>query len=146
MMKTSYVAASLFSIGLAFSPAVSSAAVIQTAEALMSVCPALSSGTGCPEGATEYLDAVHPSNSQIVSLVSSIAGAADTPQVPKPICLDAAQGIRVLAGGVSSAGQRQQILLIADSLCRGSATAAIPALFGAGFNNGNGYFSNNGGA
>ena len=52
MMKTSYVAASLFSIGLAFSPAVSSAAVIQTAEALMSVCPALSSGTGCPEGGT----------------------------------------------------------------------------------------------
>ena len=146
MSKSSYVAASLVSIGLAFLPNASSAAVIQTSQELLSVCPALSFGTGCAEGATEYLDAAQPSNAQIISLVTSIASAADTPQVPKPICLDAAQGIRILAGGVSNAGQRQQILAIANDLCKGSATAAIPALVGSTFNNGNGYFSSNGGA
>jgi len=140
MSKSSYVAASLVSIGLAFLPNASSAAVIQTSQELLSVCPALSSGTGCAEGATEYLDAAQPSNAQIISLVTSIASTADTPQVPKPICLDAAQGIRILAGGVSNAGQRQQILAIANDLCKGSATAAIPALVGSTFNNGNGYY------
>ena len=146
MIRMSHVAAGLFSLGLVFAPGLSSAAVIQTAQDLMSVCPALSSGTGCPEGAQAYLDAVQPSNAQIVSLVSSIAGAADTPQVPKPICLDAAQGIRVLGEGVSNSGQRQQIFVIADELCQGLATAAIPTLSGADFNNGNGYFSPLGGA
>lgn len=146
MIRMSHVAAGLFSLGLVFAPGLSSAAVIQTAQDLMSVCPALSSGTGCPEGAQAYLDAVRPSNAQIVSLVSSIAGAADTPQVPKPICLDAAQGIRVLGEGVSNSGQRQQIFVIADELCQGSSTAAIPTLSGPDFNNGNGYFSHVGGA
>lgn len=137
MNKASYLAASLFSIGFALSPSISSAAVVQTAQELLSVCPALSTSTGCPEGAAQYLKAVNPSNGAIITLVTSIADAAESPQVPKRICLDAAQGIRVLAGGVSNADQRQQILVIADELCRGAATAAIPALPGTGNNNGN---------
>lgn len=125
MIKTSFVAASLLGLGLAFAPAVSSAAVIQTADALLSVCPALSTGTECAEGAADYLAAANPSNRQIVRLVTSIADAAESPRIPMRICLDAAQGIRILAGGVSNGDQRQQILLVADDLCRGAQTAAI---------------------
>lgn len=144
MNKASYLAASLFSIGFALSPSISSAAVVQTAQELLSVCPALSTSTGCPEGAAQYLKAVNPSNGAIITLVTSIADAAESPQVPKRICLDAAQGIRVLAGGVSNADQRQQILVIADELCRGAATAAIPAVLGTGNTNGNGQGGNGG--
>jgi hypothetical protein len=127
MSKLPYVAACLLTAGLAFLPGGASAAVIQTSQELLSVCPALSSGIGCAAGASQYLGAAQPSNAQIVKLVTSIAEAADSPEVPKPICLDAAQGIRVLAEGLSSETQREQVLVIADDLCKGSATAAIPA-------------------
>jgi len=144
MSKIHFFAAGLLSIGLAGLPGTSSAAVIQTAQELLTVCPALSDTTGCPEGARDYLAAAHPSNGAIVELVNSIATAGDTPKVPKRICLDAAQGIRVLAGGDSDADQRKQILLVADAMCRGATTAAIPPT-GNDTGNGNGGNSNNDG-
>jgi len=125
LIKTRYVAAGLFSLGLAFTPTLSSAAVLQASAQLLSVCPDLSNGTGCQEGATIYLASGQGSDTSIIDLVTSIAEAGDTPQVPMRVCLDAAQGIRVLGGGVSRLEQRQQILLIADEMCRGAATAAI---------------------
>lgn len=136
LIKTRYVAAGLFGLGLAFAPALSGAAVLQASAQLLSVCPDLSSGIGCPQGATIYLASGHRSNQDIVDLVTTIAQASDTPQVPMRICLDAAEGIRVLGGGVSNLDQRQQILLIADEMCRGAATAAIAVNTGSGDGNG----------
>jgi hypothetical protein len=145
LIKTRYVAAGLFGLGLAFAPALSGAAVLQASAQLLSVCPDLSSGIGCPQGATIYLASGHRSNQDIVDLVTTIAQASDTPQVPMRICLDAAEGIRVLGGGVSNLDQRQQILLIADEMCRGAATAAIAVNTGAGSGDGNGGNSSNNG-
>jgi hypothetical protein len=145
LIKTRYVAAGLFGLGLAFAPALSGAAVLQASAQLLSVCPDLSSGIGCPQGATIYLASGHRSNQDIVDLVTTIAQAGDTPQVPMRICLDAAEGIRVLGGGVSNLDQRQQILLIADEMCRGAATAAIAVNTDAGSGDGNGGNSSNNG-
>lgn len=136
----------LFAGGLTAGLMVTAAAVyaapsdVRSGADLLTYCPALETGSGCPAAAEAYLQYTNPSDGEIFELVIKIAEDADQPTVPKSICLDAAEGLRVLAGGVSSADRQQEIRNIADALCKDSATGAIgnDANDGDGDGNGNG--------
>lgn len=104
-----------------------SAAVLSVAQ-VTTGCPDIDQARECPALAEEFLSTrpmSRESDGQIVSLVLAIAELSQVPRVPMPVCLNAADGIRVLAGGVSSSDQEAQINDIADSLCDGTNTAAI---------------------
>lgn len=104
-----------------------SAAVLSVAQ-VTNGCPDIDQARDCPGLAEEFLS-TRPmsavSDGQIVSLVLAIAELSQVPRVSMPVCLNAADGLRVLAGGVSSSDQQAQIEDIADSLCDGTNTAAI---------------------
>jgi uncharacterized membrane protein YgcG len=104
-----------------------SAAVLSVAQ-VTNGCPDIDQARDCPGLAEEFLS-TRPmsavSDGQIVSLVLAIAELSQVPRVSMPVCLNAADGLRVLAGGVSSPEQQTQIEDIADSLCDGTNTAAI---------------------
>lgn len=104
-----------------------SAAVLSVAQ-VTTGCPDLDQARDCPALAEEFLSSrpVSPtSDVQIISLVVAIAELSQVPRVRLPVCLNAADGIRVLAGGVSTDDQQAQIEDIADALCIGTNTAAI---------------------
>jgi hypothetical protein len=120
--------ASLVSLGLS-TP--SSAQVISVSQVLAE-CPDFALAQACPSVATEFLDDRRPGtrrNTQVVDLVVAIAGAAQQQTVPRRVCLNAAEGLRVLATGVTNEDQAKQINDIADALCLGNRTAAIGPLF-----------------
>ena len=104
-----------------------SAAVLSVAQ-VTNGCPDIDQARECPALAEQFLSdrpAGPVSDGQIVTLVVSIAELAQVPRVTLPVCLNAADGLRVLAGGVSTESQQTQIEDIADSLCDGSSTASI---------------------
>ena len=104
-----------------------SAAVLSVAQ-VTTGCPDIDQARECPALAEEFLSTrpmSRESDGQIVSLVLAIAELSQVPRVSMPVCLNAADGLRVLAGGVSSEDQEAQINDIAESLCDGTNTAAI---------------------
>src|SRR5690606_10319395 len=112
-------------LGLAAVPV---SAQVLTVQMVLSDCPDIPQAQACPGLAEQFVDARSPGSqrdAQIVNLVLAIAEAAQQPRVPMPSCLNAADGLRVLADGVGNAGQEKQIRDIADSLCLGLRTAAI---------------------
>jgi hypothetical protein len=116
--------ASVTALGLA-TP--STAQVISISQVLAD-CPDFALAQACPSVATEFLDDRRPGtqrNGQVVNLVIAIADAAQPQTVPRPVCLNAAEGLRVLATGVTNDDQAKQINDIADALCLGNRTAAI---------------------
>lgn len=105
----------------------SSAQVISTTQVL-SDCPDVLQAEACPALAIAFLGNQGPSprrDQQIVNLVVAIAEAAQQTNVSRQACLNAADGLRVLASGVSSPEQSTQISDIADALCAGHRTASI---------------------
>jgi hypothetical protein len=113
----------------------SSAQVISVSQALTE-CPDLALAQACPSVATEFLDGRAPGtprNGEIVNLVVAIAEAAQQDSVPRRVCLNAAEGLRVLANGVTDdADEASQINDIADALCLRNRTAAIGTPGGVG--------------
>lgn len=134
--------------GMTIPPA---SAAVMTVGQVTRDCPDIDRATACPALAERFL-ADRPtgptSDGQIITLVLTIADLAQQPRVTMPVCLNAAEGLLVLAGGVSDDGQASQVRDIADSLCDGARTAAIRRgpLFGdgTGTGNGNGGSSNGG--
>ena len=105
----------------------SSAQVISVSQVLAD-CPDFALAQACPGLATEFLEDRRPGtrrNGQVVNLVVAIAEAAQPQTVPRPVCLNAADGLRVLATGVTNEDQAKEINDIADALCLGNRTAAI---------------------
>lgn len=104
-----------------------SAAVLSVAQVTVG-CPDIDQARECPALAEEFLTG-RPfgpsSDGEIVSLVLAIAELSQVPRVSMPVCLNAADGLRVLALGVSNSDQQVQIEEIADSLCDDTSTAAI---------------------
>src|SRR5688572_18686344 len=84
-------------------------------------CPDLLEAKACVPLAEQFLVDRAPRgptrDGQIVNLVIAIAEAARYPKIPMLPCLNAADGLRVLAEGVSNAGEAAQIREIADTLC-----------------------------
>lgn len=116
--------ASLAAVGLS-TP--SSAQVISVSQVLVT-CPDFALAQACPPMATQFLEDRRPGlrrNGQVVDLVVGIAQVAQHESVPRRVCLNAADGLRVLAAGVTNVDQVNQILDIADALCLGNRTAAI---------------------
>lgn len=116
--------ASLIALGLS-TP--TTAQVISVSQVLTE-CPDFALAQACPSVATEFLEDRRPGtrrNGQVVNLVVAIAEAAQPQTVPRPVCLNAAEGLRVLAAGVTNEDQAKQITDIADALCLGNRTAAI---------------------
>jgi hypothetical protein len=116
-------------------------AQVLTVRQVLSDCPDTAQAQACTSLADRFVTAREPGpqrDAQIVSLVLAIAEAAQQPGVPMPACLNAADGLRVLADGVQNVGQAQQIRDIADALCEGIQTAAIEAP-GAGSGGGGGF-------
>src|SRR5690606_17586651 len=79
------------------------AAVTPTPRQILTKCPATRQAKACPASASDFL-APRPkspeSDAQIVDLVLKIAEAAQEERVQLPACLNAADGLRVLATGV----------------------------------------------
>lgn len=101
---------------------------VMTVTQVINGCPDIAAARACPPLAQQFLDGrvVGPvSDGQIVNLVVAIAELAQTPRVSMPVCLNAAVGLRVLAGGVSTEDRQTQINDIADALCTVARTAAI---------------------
>jgi hypothetical protein len=124
-MKIALALVAAFIVGGIATP--SSAQVISASQVL-SDCPDVPAAQACPGLATAFLGNAAPTtrrDGRIVNLVVAIAEAAQQPRVPRRSCLNAADGLRVLATGVTTDEQAQQINDIADALCRGSRTAAI---------------------
>jgi hypothetical protein len=100
---------------------------VMTVRQVLAECPDIDAASACPGVATQYLASRPPrSDAQIVNLVLDLAAAAQQPRVTMEACLDTAEGMLVLADGVSNAGQATQIRDIAEALCLGTRTAAIP--------------------
>ena len=106
-------------------------AEVMTVGQIMRDCPDIDAAIACPALAEEFLidRPMGPtSDSQIIMLVVEIAEAAAVPRVRLPVCLNAADGLRVLADGIDSEGQAAEVQEIADTLCLGTSTAALSDL------------------
>jgi hypothetical protein len=144
-MKFALALVAALSIVGAASP--SSAQVISASQVL-SGCPDLPQAQACPALATSFVSNWATSTEkdrQIVNLVVAIAEAAQQNKVSRQACLNAADGIRVLATGVSIAEQSQQISDVADALCAGNRAASVGRPGASGGNGGNGGNSGNSG-
>src|SRR5690349_24504558 len=124
----------LFALGalavLAMTSSPSLAVITPTPGQILALCPDIREAQACPTSATNFLTPRPKgptSDAQIVDLVLKIAEAAQDEKVTMPVCLNAAEGLRVLATGMEDEGRAQQILDIADALCEGVRTAAIGA-------------------
>ncbi|PXA98123.1 hypothetical protein DMC47_10345, partial [Nostoc sp. 3335mG] len=94
---------------------------------VMRECPDLTRAVACPPVAARFISAPNnPSDTELTSLVLSLAQAGQFPRVPMRVCMDTAEGIRVLATAANRSATRRQITDIADSLCLGTATATVP--------------------
>ena len=123
-----YMAATALGAAVLLASILPASAAVLTVRQVLTQCPDIAAARACPAVATEFLASRAPgpaSDAQIVNLVVALAEAGQTPKVPMPVCLNVADGLRVLAGGVSNAGQAQQIRDIADALCQNVTTAAI---------------------
>src|SRR5262245_24566918 len=84
---------------------------ISVAQVLVA-CPDLAQAQACTGVAAEFLAGNRPGswrNYKVVDLVVAIAEVAQQESVPRPVCLNAADGLRVLAGGVTDAERAGQI-------------------------------------
>jgi hypothetical protein len=78
----------LFAGGLTAGLIITAAAVsgapadVRTGADLLTYCPALEAGSGCPAAAVAFLDAASPSDHEILELVITIAESSDQPTVP----------------------------------------------------------------
>lgn len=131
-MKLALAIIAAITLGAAATPA--SAQVIPASQVLAD-CPDVPAAQACPALAAAFLGNRAPTvrrDGRIVNLVVAIAEAAQQPRVPRRACLNAADGLRVLATGVTKEEQATQINDIADALCIGSRTASIfgPRRFG----------------
>src|SRR5690349_13778998 len=98
-------------------------AQVLTVRDVQAQCPDLASGVACPAVSSQFLENRTRGsrlNRQIVDLVVTIAEAAQQNNVPRNVCLNAADGLRVLATGVTVDEQADQIRDIADALCAGN--------------------------
>lgn len=115
---------------IAFGLSTPTTAQVISVSQVLTECPDFALAQACPSVATEFLNDRRPGtrrNGQVVNLVVAIAEAAQPQTVPRPVCLNAAEGLRVLATGVTNEDQAKQITDIADALCRGNRTASIGA-------------------
>src|SRR5688572_19662542 len=83
----------------------SASAQSMTRAEVLDQCPDFDMAVACPEVADAFLLALpdnRGSNEQIVDVAVAIAEAARPEPVPLEVCLDAAEGIVVLAGGLMS--------------------------------------------
>ena len=150
MQRALVATASVAFLALTATPSL--AAITPTPGQILAKCPDIAKAVECPARAGDFL-APRPksaeSDAQIIDLVLKIAEAAQDRRVTMPVCLNAADGLRVLAGGVQDGARARQIQDIADALCKGVRTAAIgtPAVLLAdnGNDNGNGNDGDNGG-
>jgi hypothetical protein len=131
----------LAALGLAIASTPSFAVVTPTPGQILARCPDNPDAQDCPAAAEDFLvprPKSPQSDAQIVNLVLKIATEASDEKVPLKVCLNAADGLRVLAGGVEDPGTAQQIMDIADALCDNIRTAAIGDEEEAGQGGGNG--------
>src|SRR5690349_19059192 len=126
MKRLLFALAALAVLAIASPP--SFAAITPTPGQILARCPDNPDAKDCPPAAEDFL-ASRPkspqSDAQIVNLVLKIATEASDEKVPLKVCLNAADGLRVLAAGVEDPGTAQQIIDIADALCDNIRTAAI---------------------
>ncbi|MGB3338898.1 MAG: hypothetical protein WBA73_17105, partial [Devosia sp.] len=128
-MQSRYLFSTLLTTGLLFTCWPAQAQQFSTVSEVLRECPDLDRASACPTVAQAFLSLPNsPNDTQIVTLVVTLAAAAQEPRVPRPVCLNTAEGIRVLATGVDSAGTAGQIRDIADALCFGIRTAGIAPL------------------
>ena len=67
-----------------------------------------------------------PPDAELVRLVSALADVAQAPRTTMRMCLDIAEGIKVVGEAVADGEQRDAIMSIADSLCGDTlSTAAV---------------------
>lgn len=127
-MRIKLFAPSLIAASLICTSFPAQAQQFSTVAEVLRECPDLDRAIACPAVAGAFISPPNsPNDTQIVTLVGALAAAGQLPRVPLRVCLNTADGLRVLATGVVGAGTAVQIRDIADSLCLGVRTAAIPA-------------------
>jgi hypothetical protein len=126
-MRIHFLVPSLVAAGLLSTCLSAQAQQFSTVAEVLRECPDLDRAIACPAVAQAFVSPPNfPNDTQIVTLVGALAAAGQLPRVPLPVCLNTADGLRVLATHVGG-GTGMQIRDIADSLCLGVRTAAIPA-------------------
>jgi hypothetical protein len=131
----------LSAAGLLFSAAPAFAALTTTPAQVFNKCPDDPKAQACPPTAELFVASHTPgakTDELIVKMVLRIAEAVQDPKIKKPVCLNAADGLRVLSKGMTDLARGKQINDIADALCDKILTAAITASVPANGRNGNG--------
>ncbi len=125
-MRTKYLLGSLLAVSALTAPITAQAQQFLTIAQVLRSCPDLDQARDCPDAAAGFLGAGARSDVEISTLALNLAQSGRFPRVPLPVCLNTADGIRVLARGANSGATTRQLNNIADSLCLGGGTAAIP--------------------
>jgi hypothetical protein len=122
------IVASLAAVAAALCFSAPVSAQVVSVSQVLSDCPDIDQAQPCTTLASAFLDGRSPGrrlDGQIIDLVVAISEAASQEKVPRPVCLNAADGLRILATGVTREDQAQQIEDIADALCTGARTASL---------------------
>ena len=102
----------------------------QPTSPLAGFCPDISAQQRCAMAAQIYLSQTNPSDNQAVVLITGIADATRAATLPRGVCADSVEGIRLIALSVESASLRTQIADLAESLCRGEQQSATTGTTG----------------
>ncbi len=103
---------------------------------VLAECPDFDRAVACPGVAEEFLLSLpdgRRSNQQIFDVGVAISDAIEPETVPLEVCLDAQEGIGVLAGGLVSDARRAALLALAAEMCGGEiVTGSIGSLISGG--------------
>jgi hypothetical protein len=79
------------------------------------------------------------SNQQIFDVATAISDAVEPETVPLEVCLDAQEGVKVLAAGLKADGREAELLARAADMCMDeTVTGSIGSLIGGGGDGGGG--------
>lgn len=101
-----------------------------TIKQALSQCPDVPAARACRAVAAAFLAeriAGPKTDAQIVNLVRALADAAERPNVSLRVCRNTADGMKVLARGMTNGKQARQVIGLANDLCDAK-SAGVPRL------------------
>ncbi len=132
----------LLCIALLTSLGSAASAQAMTRAEVLAECPDFDRAIACPGVAEEFLLSLpsgRRSNQQIFDVGVAISDAIDPETIPLEVCLDAQEGIHVLAEGLVSDGRRAELLALASDMCGDQmVTGSVGSLIGGGNGGGGG--------
>jgi hypothetical protein len=110
----------LICIALLASLGGATSAQAMTRAEVLAECPDFDRAMACPGVAEEFLQSLPSggkSNQEIFDVAIAISDAVEPETVPLEVCLDAQEGVKVLAGGLKADGREAELLARAADMC-----------------------------